>query len=175
MPAKWAIARLTAIWKKKGNLNDPTQYRALQVSSILIIITSTMIVKQINTWYESQLLDYQMGFRKQKGSVEAIFILRRLQQIAHQTNRSFYLVFADLTAAFNKMCREFTWKSIYQRLLESLDKTNFQILGNLYTKTTTEMDNMEPINVEIGVMQGGTESALIYNLFMDYVTRKILY
>ena len=134
-----------------------------------------MIVNRIKIWYESQLMDYQMGFRKQKGTSEAIFILRRLQQIAHQTNRSFYLVFADLTAAFDKMCREFTWKSIYQRLPESFDKTNFQILENLYTKTTTQMDNMKPIKVEIGVMQGGTESALIYNLFMDYVMRKILY
>ena len=37
------------------------------------------------------------------------------------------------------------------------------------------MHNQQPIIVETGVMQGGTESALIYNLFMDYVMRKILY
>ena len=37
------------------------------------------------------------------------------------------------------------------------------------------MDILEPINVEIGVMQGGTESALVFNLFIDYVTRKIIH
>ena len=84
-------------------------------------------------------------------------------------------MFTDLTAAFDKMCISFTWRSIYQRLPESFDKTNFQILENLYMKTTAVMDNMEPIIVEIGVMQGGTESVLIFNLFIDYVMMKIIY
>ena len=122
VPAKWATTRLATIWKNKGSQKDPTQYRALQVSTILIKITSSIIVNRIKEWYESQLLDYQMGFRKEKGTSEAIFILRRLQQIAHQTNRSFYLVFADLTAAIDKMCRSFTWRSIYQRLPETFEK-----------------------------------------------------
>ena len=175
VPAKWATTRLATIWKNKGSQKDPAHYRALQVSTILIKITSSIIVNRIKEWYESQLLEYQMGFRKEKGTSEAIFILRILQQIVHQTNRSFYLVFADLTAAFDKMCRSFTWRSIYQRLPETFDKTNFQILENLYTKTTAEMDILEPINVEIDVMQGGTESALIFNLFIDYVMRKIIH
>ena len=38
-----------------------------------------------------------------------------------------------------------------------------------------EMDNMELINMEIDVMQGGTECAVIFNLVIDYVMRKIIH
>ena len=74
------------------------------------------------------------GFQKGKRHLRSHLHSEKITADSTSNESFFYLVFADLTAAFDKMCRSFSWRSIYQRLPETFDKTNFQILENLDTK-----------------------------------------
>ena len=83
-----------------------------------------------------------------------------------------YAIFVDLTAAFDHVDRKWLFQSIKQRFGGGFDMKLIEILEKLYEHTTTALaetpnDIFQTIS---GVRQGGPESALLYNLFMDYVS-----
>ena len=84
-----------------------------------------------------------------------------------------YLLFVDLTAAFDHVVRKRMFQSIYQRLPPREDTTLIELLEALYSYTTTSLAETpdDIFELLLGVRQGGPESPPLYNLLMDYVMR----
>lgn len=66
---------------------------------------------------------------------------------------------------------------ILQRIPDEADRSLFELLQSLYSHTTTALAETpdDIFELDIGVRQGGPESPLLYNLFMDYVMRVFLH
>ena len=79
----------------------------------------------------------------------------------------------DLSSAFDHVIREWLFKSISQRIKPNRPTKLFDILQAIYSFTTTALSETPDDSFEIltGVRQGGPESPLLYNLYMDYVMR----
>ena len=135
-----------------------------------------IIINRIKEWYESQLLDQQQGFRSGRGTTDGIFLTKGLQQIVKKTNQNAHLLFVDLTAAFDHIDRKWLFKTIKQRLKNDTDCKLFNLLESLYSSTTTALaeHELDEFVIELGVRQGGPESPLLFNLFIDYVMRVFL-
>ena len=84
-----------------------------------------------------------------------------------------FLLFVDLSAAFDKLNRDFLWKTIKLRFKPGTNTKIINLLEHLYSTTSAEIKGNESLvfNIETGVFQGGPESPILYNLFMDYVMR----
>ena len=83
-------------------VTDEKAYRGLQIGSSLCKLLIVIIIKQIQTWYELQLLDQQQGFRIGRGTTDGIYIVKRIHQVTDQMKPSVYnTLFIDLTAAFD--------------------------------------------------------------------------
>ena len=84
IPTKWRHSKLIKIWKgaKKGKIYDPAAYRGIQVGSVFCKALVVMILERTRKWYEKQLLDHQQGFRTGRGTSDAIYIVKRIQQIS---------------------------------------------------------------------------------------------
>ena len=175
IPKSWRHSKLVSLWKgsSKGSAKDPTTYRGIQIGSTLCKIMAIMIMNRIRKWYELQLLDQQQGFRSGRGTADGIFIVKRIQQITDKMRKPVFLLFIDLTAAFDHVVREWLFKAIYQRFPEGADKSIFELLESLYKYTTTSLaetpDNV--FELMLGVRQGGPESPPLFNLYMDFVMR----
>lgn len=173
IPKTWSHTKLVAIWKgaSKGKADNPEAYRGLQIGSSLGKILLIIIINRIKKWYEKQLLDQQQGFRTGRGTINGIYVLKRVQQIFHKTKRPCYALFVDLTAAFDKINRKWLFKSIRQRIAGS--QKLIDIIEKLYAQTTTALAETPEDVFEVlsGVRQGGPESPMLYNLYMDYVMR----
>lgn len=130
-----------------------------------------IVLARLKAWYDVQLTDLQQGFRSGRGTADAIFITKRVQQITEKQKKSCYCLFVDLSAAFDHVVRDWLWRSIEQRFEDDCELV--QILEALYKETTTELvGHPETIfTLMSGVRQGGPESPTLYNLFMDYVMR----
>lgn len=178
VPIIWGHSRLVALWKGplKGKSDDPATYRGLQVGSTMCKLLVIIIINRMKEWYENQLLDQQQGFRTGRGTTDGLFLAKSLQQIAHKTNRKLYALFVDLTAAFDHIDRTWLFKSIKQRFHNDADCKLIEILEALYETTTTALagHELETFMIELGVRQGGPESPLLFNLFIDYVMRVFL-
>ena len=175
IPTKWGHSKLVALWKgsAKGSVQNPEAYRALQIGSSLCKILVVIIIKRLNVWYEKQLLDQQQGFRTGRGTNDGIFRLKRIQQITNKTKTLVYALFVDLSAAFDHINRKWLFKTIRQRFSDDQETQLIDLLDSLYQHTTTSLaetpdDIFETVS---GVRQGGPESPILYNLYMDYVMR----
>ena len=175
IPVDWGHSRLVAIWKgaAKGSIENPEAYRALQIGSSLCKILVIIIINRIKTWYDKQLLDQQLGFRSGRGTTDGLYRIKRVQQIARRRRNRVFAIFVDLTAAFDHVNRKWLFKSIKQRFKANSDTKLFQLLEILYQHTTTSLAETpdDKFETSTGVRQGGPESPLLYNLFMDYVMR----
>ena len=175
IPQSFRQSKLIALWKgvSKGSPKDPKTYRGLQIGSSLCKIMITIILDRLKTWYAQQLLDNQQGFRSGRGTADGIYITKRVQQITDQIEKPVYILFIDLSAAFDHVVRPWLFQSIYQRFTTEADTTLIKILEALYNHLTTALAETpeDIIELILGVRQGGPESPLLYNLFMDYVMR----
>ena len=116
------------------------------------------------------LLDQQQGFWRGRGTLDGIYITKRIQQISDKIQQPIYLLFSDLSSAFDHVIRKWLFKSIYQRFSPDVDVTMIKLLQALYNHTTTALaENPDIFQLISGVRQGGPESPPLYNLYMDYV------
>ena len=175
IPKFWGHTKLASLWKgtAKGSIEDPKAYRGLQIGSTLCKIMIIIIINRIKSWYDSQLLDQQQGFRSGRGTADGIYITKRIQQITDKMKKPTYILFVDLTAAFDHVVRKWLFKSIYQRFPPGTDTTLIELIEALYSYTTTYLAETpdDVFELGLGVRQGGPESPPLYNLFMDYVMR----
>ena len=101
--------------EEQRSKDDPTKYRGISIGSTVCKIIINIILKRLRPWYESQLSDEQNGFRQNRGTTDGIFTLKRVQQITHRKLQPLYLLFVDLTAAFDHIPRRWLFKSIEMR------------------------------------------------------------
>ena len=171
----WTHSKLVALWKgaAKGSASDPKAYRGLQVGTTLCKILVIIILNRIKSWYDETILDQQQGFRSGRGTADGIFITKRVQQITNSMKKPVYVLFVDLSSAFDHINRDWLFKSICQRFADHEETRLFHILQAIYVHTTTALaENPTDIfNIFTGVRQGGPESPPLYNLYMDYVMR----
>ena len=87
--------------------------------------------------------------------------------------RPSFLLFVDLTAAFDKVERKWLFKSIKLRMPNTASKLLIELLEEIYIQTTTSLaeNPKDKFKLFTGVRQGGPESPMLYNLFMDFVMR----
>ena len=178
VPSQWGHSRLVALWKGplKGKVIDPTTYRGLQVGATLCKVMVVIIINRIHDWYEKQLLDQQQGFRTGRGTTDGIFLAKALQQVAKKTGKEINVLFVDLTAAFDHVDRRWLFRTVKQRIKNETDCKLFDLLETLYSSTTSALSKheLETFVIELGVRQGGSESPLLFNLYIDYVMRVFL-
>ena len=75
----------------------------------------SVIIGRLRDWYDKQLLDQQQGFRFARGTADGIYIAKRTQQISENMKKKVYVIFVDLSAAFDHVDRGWMFKSIKNR------------------------------------------------------------
>ena len=167
---------MTAIFKNKGEILDPKMYRMIQTSKLHSKLLSIILLERIKPWYEKQILSYQIGFRTGSGTSEGILAIRTIQNIIRNTNQKVYMLITDMTAGFDTVVRNWAFQSIHHRLPPNCDRTNFEILENMYENTKGTITNMEQeIKISIGTRQGAIESPMIWALWIDWILRIFLH
>ena len=91
-----------------------------------------IIEKRVRSQVE--LDDMQFGFSPGKGSTDAIFIVRQLQQKLLSKNKEVWMAFVDLEKAFDRVPREILWWSLRQLKVDAgliaIIKSMYLWIGN---------------------------------------------
>ena len=121
-----------------------------------------IILERIKSWYNRQLLVNQNGFRQYFGCPDAIFTIKSLHHNSVRLNKETFILFVDLTAAYDWCVRSWLFKSIHSRIHDDDTPTStcFKIMEELYLKTEAALKSENPKYFETtsGVRQGGPES-----------------
>ena len=142
------------MWPSKDKCVRSLSYW-LTVCKLMISI----ILDQIRPWYEAQLTDEQNGLRKSGGTTDRIFTVKRIHQISHRKTQPLYLLFINLTTAFDHIPRDWKmmltwsysifWRSCIKHRYHSMKQWHHFVFHWVFVK-------------------GG---ALLFNLYIDYVRR----
>ncbi|XP_066926666.1 group II intron-encoded protein LtrA-like [Clytia hemisphaerica] len=158
--------------EKERIQKDPKKYRGISIGSTVCKLLINLILDRLRPWYELQLSDEQNGFRKDRGTTEGIYTIKRIQQITDRKRQPLFLLFADLMAAFDHIPRDWLFESIRLRFDNRQSTPLFDILEKFYLNTSlTYEDANKTFQTSSGVRQGGPESPFLFNLYIDFVMR----
>ena len=94
MPDEMELAELVTLYKK-GNVEDPANYRPISLLNTLYKIYASILQKRLANGIEDRIWETQYGFRKKKSTAQPLFVTRRLQDQAEITGNKLFLIFLD--------------------------------------------------------------------------------
>ena len=166
IPDEWRTTEITALFKNKGTHSDCSNYRGLSIGNSLLKLCMAVILNRIRPWYSGQLLPNQVGFRANHGCGNAIFNYKQLHNLAARQETDRFVLFVDLMAAYDWLCRKWLFSSIYNRIDVDNIRNSICIMECLYQHTRSKMSDGEDIfTTTCGVRQGGSETPVLFNLY----------
>ncbi|KAJ8286124.1 hypothetical protein GJAV_G00034810 [Gymnothorax javanicus] len=132
-------------------------------------VLSGIVVGRIREAYEHILLQSQFGFRANRPTSDAIYMLRQLLENAKKSKKPVYIAFVDLKAAYDWIPRDALFKCLEIRLKSP---HLVSVLRALYTGTKAYIKGSKDLfETLVGCRQGTLESPVLFNIYMDFVVR----
>ena len=109
-PDQWSTGVIVPIYKK-GDTNDPTNYRGITLTGAMSKLFTFMLNKRINEWAEQSDLFSQAQFAYKTGysTTDAVFVLNTVL-----SSSGGCCGFIDFSKAFDNVNRETLFKTLIQ-------------------------------------------------------------
>ena len=172
-PQEWKSALMVPI-HKKGSTLDPDNFRPISLSPVAGKVYVTVIHQRIRGLLNSQLLDSQNGFRPGRGTSEALFSMRKLQELARDFQSPVHAAFVDFRKAFDSVNRDVLWQLLLAR---GVAPKLVDLIKDLYSgceaRVSANGSTSDPFPMATGVRQGCPMSPTLFNVFMDFLARLV--
>ena len=89
-------------------------YRPISLLSVAGKVLVMILEKRMREIIEPQLAEGQCGFRRDRGTVDQIFVTRMISEMAVQHRVMLYASFVDLSKAFDSVPRDKMWDMLRQ-------------------------------------------------------------
>ena len=131
-PEIWAKGEIVPVYKK-GNINDPSNFRGIFLISCLGKVFSSILNSRLNEWAESNdiFCNNQFGFRKEKSVTDCIFTIHGLIEHFLSNSTQFFCSFVDLKKAFDFIDRRCLW---YKLDLNGVSSKLINLIKDMYGK-----------------------------------------
>ena len=116
----------------------------------------------------------QFGIMPGKGTIEAVFILRRIQEEYLARQQKLYMCFVDLEKAFDRVPRKVVeWAMRKKGIPEALATAVMSLYKGARTKVKVGIHFSEELEANVGVHQGSILLPLLFAIVVDVVTNEI--
>ena len=172
IPEEWRTAIVIPI-HKKGDRNNPDNYRGISLLNTGYKIYSKIIAKRLTVIADVLLLEEQNGFRKGRSCMDCIFSASQIIEKHREFNIPTYTAFIDFKKAFDSVDRDKLWtimssKGIPTHLITAIQKTYKENIIRVNTGNGISEDSRV---ITQGVRQGCPLSPVLFNLYLDEVIR----
>ena len=110
VPQQWKNARIISIYKRKGDRATCGNSRGISLLSVAGKVLAKLLLGRLNKNIVDRVCpESQCGFRRERGTVDMVFVVRQLQEKRREQNRNMCIAFIDLTKAFDTVDRDLFW------------------------------------------------------------------
>ena len=171
---EWRTCTIVPLFKK-GDAEVCDNYRGISLLSVPSKVIAKILYRRIEAVVEPVLHEAQCGFRRKRGCVDQIFSLNQCLSMSREKGKSVYMCFVDLRKAYDSVNRELLWRAMKEY---GVSEKIVRIVQSLYEDTTARVrvkgKLSESLSLKTGVKQGCVLSPLLFNIFLDWVVRKVL-
>jgi len=174
-PEDWTVSILHPL-HKKGDLNDPDNYRGISLLNICSKLYSFVLNRRISQWVELNNVvgEEQAGFRENRCTNDHIFTLLACVQKQLLRHRKLYVAFIDFKKAFDSVCRDKLWKILF---LNGINGKMLNALKSMYdivkARVRVGSDFSDAFFCPRGLKQGEVCSPVLFSLLINELTKEI--
>ena len=99
---------------KKGDSSSLANYRPISLLNSCYKILAALVKERLDIGLDTWISSTQYGFRKKRSTTQAIYIARRLQDLAEKSNTKSTLVLLDWEKAFDKISQVKMVETLYR-------------------------------------------------------------
>lgn len=170
-PKDWCKAIIVPI-HKKGDKTECSNYRAISLLSIPGKVYTGVLQRRLKKYAEEAMSEEQAGFRKERGTMDQIFVIRQLSEKYVEMNRTLYNNFIDYKQAFDSVWQEGLWKVLRHC---GVPEDLVMLIEDIYSKSESavrvEGELTEWFMIRVGVRQGCGMSSDLFNMMLEIVMR----
>jgi len=158
--------------KKKPQATKCSDHRTISLIAYSAKIAAKTL-RRIEKKIEDVLGEDHLGFRRVKGTRDAIGMLRILSQRTLEMDEELIICFIDWHKAFDRV----NWTKLMQNLKET-DWRERRLISNLYmaqsVKVRLNRGETRSVKTGRGVRQGCCLSPILFNLYSECLTKEAL-
>jgi len=166
VPQDFKDANIIHLYKHKGDRAACDNHRGISLLSAAGKVMARIVLNRITQHLLDDVVsESQCGFRSNRGTIDMVFTLRQIQEKCREQNQNLYIMFVDLTKAFDTVSREGLWSILsklgcppkFVSIIRSFhDGMMGRVVGN-----GTESDSFPITN---GVKQGCVMAPTLFSL-----------
>ena len=177
IPSSWKRS-LTVLIYKKGDKNDPANFRPITLQPVLYKVLASVIRDRIYAYLENNCYvdkRVQKGFwPRLDGVFEHTQMLSQLMKEAKRHQRSLVVTLLDLRNAFGEVNHRLIYLALqYHHVPEELINLVKDIYNNSLVSVAHYSGNTQFMAVERGVLQGDPCSPLIFNMCFNPLMKMV--
>ena len=171
MPHEWRMSTVVFIHKKKGSVMDCASYQGVKLLEHGIKVVERLLEKRLKRLVKVDQM--QFGFMPRRSTVDAIFILSRMQENYLEKNRKLFICFVDLEKAFGRVLRKVIEWVLRKKLVpEKLVQAVMSRYKGAKTRAKVGGGHSEEFYVGVGVHQGSVLLPFVFNSARRIVGRR---
>ena len=172
VPQQWRDARIISIFKRKGNRATCGNSRGISLLSVAGKVLAKILLARLNHHIVDKVCpESQCGFRKERGTIDMLFVARQLQEKSREQGKNLSIAFIDLSKAFDTVNRSMLWEVLekfgcparFINLVRSFHD------GMMATVLVGE-DETDAFEVGVGVKQGCGMAPVLFNIYLAAAT-----
>ena len=171
IPTDWQESFIVNLYKGKGDALNRGNYRGLklieQVMKVLERVVEGLIRQRV------EIDEMQCVFMSGRGTTDAIFIVRQLQEKHFAANKPLYMAFVDLEKAFDRVPRDVIWWAMRKL---GIDEWLVRLVQSMYKDVRSRVrvgdGYSEEFGVGVGVHQGSVLSPLLFIIVLEALSRE---
>ena len=131
IPDDFKKSVIIIILQKKSKSTKCEEYRTLSNLTHTSKILTKIILGRIEKEIEENLTEDQFGFRKKRGTREAILYLRNIVEESFKVNEKVYVAFVDLLKAFDNVNWNVVMKILKMIKIDYRDRESLESYTNI--------------------------------------------